>query len=67
MLDPLLTRPVVVALAVLGAVLSTAASILQVRRLISERAARLINYAGYAAMGVSMLLFALAGLLGKGP
>ena len=66
MLDPLLTRPVVVVLAVLGALLSTAASILQVRRLISERTARLINYAGYGAMGVSMLLFILAGLLGKG-
>ena len=67
MLDPLLTRPVVVALAVLGALLSTAASILQVRRLISERTARLVNYAGYGAMGASMLLFILAGLLGKGP
>ena len=67
MLDPLLTRPVVVVLAVLGAVLSTAASVLQVKRLVSERTARLINYAGYGVMGVSMLLFILAGLLGKGP
>ena len=67
MLDPLLTRPVVVALAVLGALLSIAASALQVKRVIGERTARLLNYAGYGAMGISMLLFILAGLLGKGP
>jgi hypothetical protein len=67
MLEALLTRPVVVAFAVLGALLSTAASVLQVKRIIGERGARALNYAGYAAMGISMLLFALAGLLGAKP
>ena len=66
-LEVLLTRPAVVAFAVLGAVLSTAASVLQVKGILGERNARLMNWAGYGAMGVSMLLFALAGLLGKGP
>ena len=63
----LLTRPVVVAFAVLGALLSTAASVLQVRKKLSEQGARRLNYAGYAAMTVSMLLFVLAGLLGAKP
>ena len=67
MLEVLLSRPTVVAFAVLGAVLSTAASMLQVRGVLSERNARLMNYAGYGAMTVSMLLFAFAGLLGFGP
>jgi len=63
-MELLLTRPVVVALAVLGAVLATAASVLQTRGLVGERGARFLNYAGYAFMGASMLLFVLAGLLG---
>ena len=67
MLELLLSRPAVVAFAVLGALLSTAASTLQVKGMLSERNARYMNYAGYGAMGVSMLLFALAGMLGRGP
>ena len=61
-MEILLTKPVVVALAILGAALSSLASFLQTRRRISERVGRLLNYAGYGCMGVSMLLFALAGL-----
>ena len=60
-MDWLLTRETVVTLAVVGAVLSTGASFLQVRKILSERGARLMNYAGYGAMGVSMLLFIAAG------
>jgi hypothetical protein len=60
----LLNRPVVVTLAVLGAVLATAASMLQRRGIVGERGARMLNYAGYGFMGASMVLFALAGLLG---
>jgi hypothetical protein len=63
-MEVLLTRPVVVALAVLGAVLATAASLLQSRGLVSERGAQILNYAGYGFMGASMLLFVLAGMLG---
>ena len=63
-MEELLDRRVVIGLAVVGAVLSTAASFLQVRGRIGERGARNLNYAGYAFMGVSMALFVLAGLLG---
>jgi hypothetical protein len=58
----LLTKPVVVTLAVLGAVLSTAASFLQTRGYVGAKAAKTLNWVGYGAMGASMLLFVLAGL-----
>jgi len=58
----LLTKPVVVTLAVLGAVLSSLASFLLTRGRISEKTSRALNYAGYSVMGTSMLLFVLAGL-----
>ena len=61
-MELLLTRPVVVALAVLGAVLSSSASFLQMRGYVSEKAARALNWVGYGVMGASMLLFVLAGL-----
>ncbi len=60
----LLGKPVVVTLAVIGAVLATAASMLQRRGLLDERRAQILNYAGYGVMGASMLLFVLAGLRG---
>ena len=63
-MELLLAKPVVVALAVVGAVLSTAASFLQRRAMLAERGARILNYAGYGCMGASMALFVLAGLLG---
>jgi hypothetical protein len=55
---------VVVVLAVLGALLATAASFLQVRGYVGEKAGRALSWAGYGFMGLSMLLFALAGLRG---
>lgn len=60
----LLNRTVVVTLAVLGAVISTAAALLQGRRMISESQARGLNRLGYVCMGTSMVLFIAAGLLG---
>jgi hypothetical protein len=63
-MEILLTRPVVVALAIVGAVVSTMASMLQGRGSLNDRQAKILNYAGYAIMGASMLLFALAGLRG---
>jgi len=62
-MEILLSKPVVVALALAGAVLSTVASWLQTRGKVSEKTGRAINYAGYGAMAASMLLFVLAGLL----
>ena len=61
-MEALLERGVVIGLAVAGAVLSTAASLLRARGRLGERGARNLNYAGYAFMGVSMALFVLAGL-----
>jgi len=58
----LLTKTVVIALAILGAALSSLASFLQTRGRIGEKTARALNYAGYGFMAVSMVLFALAGL-----
>jgi hypothetical protein len=58
----LLTKPVVVALAVLGALLCTLASVLQTRGYVSAKAGNALNWAGYGVMGASMLLFVLAGL-----
>jgi hypothetical protein len=63
-MEALLERNVVIALAVAGAVFSTAASVLQSRGKLGESGARKLNYAGYGFMGVSMLLFVLAGLTG---
>lgn len=64
-MELLLTKPVVVTLAVLGAVLCTLASFLQMRGYVSEKTGKVINWAGYAVMGASMLGFVLAGLLGR--
>jgi len=61
-MELLLTKPVVVTLAVIGAVLCSLASFLQGRHYISEKAGKALNYAGYGVMGASMLLFVLAGL-----
>ena len=63
-MEVLLTRPVVIGFAIAGALVSTAASFLQRRGLLSESRATQVNYAGYALMGVSMLLFVAAGLRG---
>jgi hypothetical protein len=59
--DWLLTRGAVITLAVLGALASSAASMLQVRGLISAERARQLNLAGYVLMGISMALFMVAG------
>ena len=58
----LLSKPVVVTLAILGALLSSAASFLQMRGYVDARVAKGLNWAGYGVMGASMLLFVLAGL-----
>jgi multisubunit Na+/H+ antiporter MnhB subunit len=64
-MELLLSRPVVVALAIIGAILATGASALKAAGKLSDAQARRINVAGYIVMGASMLLFALAGLLGR--
>lgn len=66
-MEALLDRRVVIALALAGGVLSAAAPLLQMRGKLGARGARNMNYAGYAFMGASMLLFVLAGLTGAPP
>jgi hypothetical protein len=65
MIDLVFTREVVISLAVLGAVLSVLASVLQSRRGEGTLVTALV-WTGYGFMGVSMALFAAIGLLGLG-
>lgn len=57
----LLTQPVVIALAILGAGASMAATALRAKGRIGPDRAKQLNTAGYACMGASMLLFIIAG------
>ena len=60
-MDWLLTRETVITLAILAAVLSVAASVLQVKQRIGAARAKQLNTVGYVLMGVSMLLFIIVG------
>ncbi|HEY2816324.1 MAG TPA: hypothetical protein VGN65_09070 [Casimicrobiaceae bacterium] len=63
-MEVLFSKPVVIALAVIGALLAICASALRASGKLNDAMARRLNFAGYVAMGVSMLLFVLAGLRG---
>ena len=63
-MDWLLTREVVITLAILGGVASVAASVLHVRGVIGAPRARQLNLAGYVFMGISMLIFITVGMRG---
>jgi hypothetical protein len=63
-MEVLLDRRVVIALAVAGGAFALLSSALAVRGKAQERNARRLNYAGYAFMGASMVLFLLAGARG---
>jgi hypothetical protein len=63
-MEILLTRPVVIGLAVAGALCSLAASMLQKKGVVSAARANHLNNAGYVLMGLSMLLFVVVGLRG---
>lgn len=60
-MDWLLTREAVITLAVVGAVASVAASVLQARGRMDAARAKRLNTAGYGFMAASMLLFIVAG------
>lgn len=66
-MEILVDHSVVIALAIAGAALSTGASMLQARGRLGARGARNLNYAGYAFMLASMVLFVIAGLRGRAP
>lgn len=57
-MDSLLSREVVIVLAVLGAIASVLATLPRIR---SAGYARTLNAAGYALMATSMFLFIVAG------
>jgi hypothetical protein len=59
-METLLTRPVVIALALTGGVLSVCAILLR-KREGRTNLARRMDAAGYVFMGISMLLFVLSG------
>jgi predicted membrane channel-forming protein YqfA (hemolysin III family) len=63
-MEVFLTRPMVIGLAIAGALFSLAASVLQKRGVVTEARANRLNTVGYALMGVSMLLFVVVGLRG---
>ena len=63
-MEALLDRRLVIALAVAGGALAVLASVLQVRGILGAKGARNLNYAAYAFMGASILLFIVAGLRG---
>ena len=60
-MDWVLTRETVIALAVLGAIASVAASILQSSGKMDAGRAKQLNTAGYGIMVASMLLFIAVG------
>lgn len=57
----LISREVVIALAVIGALVSVAATVLRVRGMLGEAEARLVQRAGYVFMWISISLFIIAG------
>ena len=63
-MESLLSKPAVVGLAVLGALIAIAASALGATGKLNRAQARRLNIIAYVVMGASMLLFALAGLRG---
>ncbi len=63
-MEILLSRPVVIGLAIAGALCALAASVLQKKGVVTEARADHLNNAGYVLMGASMLLFVVVGLRG---
>jgi hypothetical protein len=63
-MEVVLTRPVVIGLAIAGAACSVAASALQASGRISAERAHQLNMTGYVLMGISMALFVWVGLRG---
>jgi hypothetical protein len=60
-MDWWVTREAIITLAVLGAIASVAATVLQSSGRIGAGRAKQLNVAGYGLMGASMLLFIVAG------
>jgi hypothetical protein len=63
-MEIVLTRPIIIGLAIAGALFATAASALQTKGRLSPERARQLNLTGYVRMGLSMALFVVVGLRG---
>ena len=63
-MEIVLTRPVIIGLAIAGALFALAASVLQTKGKVSAVRARQLNLTGYVLMGLSMALFIIVGLRG---
>jgi len=63
-MEIVLTRPVIIGLAIAGALFATAASVLQTKGKVGAERARRLNLTGYVLMGLSMALFIIVGLRG---
>ncbi len=63
-METLLTRPVVIAVALTGGALSVFALLLR-KRGGTQNLARRLDAAGYVFMGISMLLFVISGFRGQ--
>jgi len=61
-MDWILTREAIITLAVLAAIPSVAASVLQMRGNIGIMRAKQLNYLSYGLMTLSMVLFIVVGL-----
>ncbi len=63
--DWLLNRSTVIALAIIGGLISLVASLCRSRGILSEQQITWLNKSAYAFMGVSMILFIVAGFFGE--
>ena len=63
-MELLLARPIIITIAILGAVASTLATVLLAHGTIGKPRAKQLNGVGYACMGVSIVLFIIAGFRG---
>jgi len=66
-METLLARPVVIGLAIAGALFAVAASVLQKKGMVTAALANRLNTIGYVLMGASMLLFVIIGVRGETP
>jgi len=64
MLDLLLQRSTVVTLAIIGGVLSLAISVLSARGVLSDSTIKHLNKIAYVFMGLSIIFFIAAGIVG---
>ena len=63
MLDLILTREVMIAMAIMGAVLSVLGSVVQTRVGAEDLRVKALVWSGYGCMGISIAIFVFVGLV----